>query len=224
VVTPYDVTYDAAEHTATGSATGVGGADLSAGLALSGTTHTNAGDYAADPWSFAGGQNYNDASGTVHDVIGKATASISVTPYSVTYDAAEHTATGTATGVGGADLSGGLDFSGTAHTNAGVYSTDVWTFDGGPNYFTAAGSITDTIGKADATVDVTPYNVTYDAAEHTATGTATGVGGADLSGGLDFSGTAHTNAGLYSADESLSGKLQTGFTVGRDFYDAAFAG
>ena len=36
--------------------------------------------------------------------------------------------------------------------------------------------------------------VTYDAAPHTATGTATGVLGENLSG-LDLSGTTHTNAG-----------------------------
>ena len=59
----------ATPHTATGTATGVGGADLSAGLNLTGTTHTDAGDYPSDAWSFAGGTNYNDASGTVHDII-----------------------------------------------------------------------------------------------------------------------------------------------------------
>ena len=35
--------------------------------------------------------------------VAKATASITVTPYSVTYDAHSHTAGGTATGVGGVD-------------------------------------------------------------------------------------------------------------------------
>jgi hypothetical protein len=50
--------------------------------------------------------NYNDASGTVSDSIAKANAVIAVTPYDVTYDAAAHTATGTATGVSSESLAG----------------------------------------------------------------------------------------------------------------------
>ena len=101
-MTPYTVTYDGTAHTATGTATGVGSptpVDLSGLLNLGGTTLTNAGDYATDAWTFAGNGNYNDQSGTGHDVIGKANAMIDVTPYNVTYDGAAHTATGTATGV-----------------------------------------------------------------------------------------------------------------------------
>src|SRR5206468_10913985 len=75
VVTPYNVTYNGVPHTATGSATGVGTTNLNAQLTLSGTTHTNAGDYPSEAWSFAGGTNYNDASGTVHDALAKATRS-----------------------------------------------------------------------------------------------------------------------------------------------------
>src|SRR4029077_10610807 len=93
VVTPYNVSYNGAAHTATGTATGVGGADLSAQLTLTGTTHTNAGTYASDPWSFAGGTNYNNATGTVSDKIAKADASVVVNGYSGTYDAAAHGAT-----------------------------------------------------------------------------------------------------------------------------------
>ena len=66
---------------------------------LIGTTHTNAGDYPADAWTFAGNANYNRDSGTVNDVIAKADAMIVVHPYHVTYDGNPHTATGTATGV-----------------------------------------------------------------------------------------------------------------------------
>ena len=38
-------------------------------LDLSGTTHTNAGTYTADTWSFAGNGNYNSKNGTVNDKI-----------------------------------------------------------------------------------------------------------------------------------------------------------
>ena len=212
-VTPYSVTYDGAAHTATGTATGVGGADLSASLTLTGTTHTNAGTYNGDAWTFTGGANYNDANGTVDDAIAKANASISVTPYSVTYDGAAHTATGTATGVGGADLSAGLNLSGTTHTNAGTYNGDAWTFTGGTNYNDANGTVDDAIAKANATISVTPYSVTYDGLAHTATGTATGVGAADLSAGLNLTGTTHTNAGTYNGDAWT-------FTGGTNYNDA----
>src|SRR5262249_19106475 len=135
-------------------------------------------------------------SGSVTDVIGKANATIVVTAYNVTYDGSSHTATGTATGVQGESLAG-LDLSGTTHTNAGTYS-NAWTFtDGTGNYNDATGTVPDHIGKANATISVTAYDVTYDGASHTATGAATGVQGETLSG-LDLSGTAHTNAGSYS--------------------------
>jgi hypothetical protein len=199
-VSPYNVTYDGAAHTATGTAKGILGEELT-GLDLSGTSHTNAGDYSADLWSFADSTgNYNHATGTVHDVIVKANAVIAVTPYSVTYDAAAHTAIGTATGVLGENLSAGLDLSGTTHTNAGDYQTDSWTFAGGVNYNDAGGTVHDVIAKANAVVVVTPYSFTYNAAPHTATGTATGVIGEDLSAGFDLSGTTHTNAGDYPTD------------------------
>ena len=195
-VNGYSVAYNATAHMATGTATGVGSVDLSAGLNLAGTSHTDAGDYPADAWTFTGGQNYNDKSGTVHDHIDKANAVIDVTPYSVTYNGAAHTATGIATGVGGLDLSAGLNLTGSSHTNAGDYPTDGWTFSGGANYYDANGTVHDHIDKANAAVTVTPYNVTYDGAGHTATGTAKGVLGESLAG-LDLSGTAHTNAGTY---------------------------
>ena len=75
-VTPYNVTYDGNAHTATGTATGVKSESLS-GLNLSGTTHTNPGDYLTDPWTFTDVTgNYNIASGTVHDSIGYGACSV----------------------------------------------------------------------------------------------------------------------------------------------------
>jgi len=70
-VTPYDVTYSGDPHTASGSCLGVEGETL-AGLDLSGTTHTAAGEYPGDPWTFTDVTgNYNGDSGTVDDSIGK---------------------------------------------------------------------------------------------------------------------------------------------------------
>ena len=57
-----------------------------------------------------------------------------------------------------------------------------------------------TVNKANAAINVTPYNVTYDGSSHTATGTATGVFSEDLSSLFNFSGTVHTAAGTYNND------------------------
>ncbi len=66
-ITGYSVPYDGSPHTATGSCLGVVGETL-AGLDLSGTTHTAAGNYPADPWTFTDVTgNYTDDSGTVAD-------------------------------------------------------------------------------------------------------------------------------------------------------------
>jgi hypothetical protein len=200
-VTPYTVTYDGNPHTATATATGVGGAVLSASdVTLSGTTHTAAGTYASDPWSFAD-PNYVSQNGTVTDTISQATATVTVTGYTVTFDGTAHTATATATGVGGAVLSASdVTLSGTTHTAAGTYASDPWSF-ADPNYVSQNGTVTDTISQATATVTVTGYTVTFDGTAHTATATATGVGGAVLSA-TDFTltGTTHTDAGTYATD------------------------
>ncbi len=74
-----------------------------------------------------------------------ASATISVPGYSVTYDGSPHTATGTATGTQGIDLSADLTFTGTTHTNAGSYN-DTWTFhDPTGNYQDASGTVTDLV-------------------------------------------------------------------------------
>ena len=204
VVTPYNVTYDGAPRTASAMATGVGGVTLSpTGFTLTSTTHTNAGSYTTDAWSFADPSgNYTPTNGTISDKIGRATATINITPYTVTYDATAHTATGTATGLAGANLAAGLTLSGTTHANAGSYSTDAWSFtDASGNYANASGTVSDKINQATATAVVTPYTVTYDGNAHSATATATGVGGTSLSASdFTLTGTAHTNAGTYGTD------------------------
>jgi sugar lactone lactonase YvrE len=92
-----------------------------------------------------------------------ATANITVTPYTVTYDGNSHTATGTATGGGSVSLAADLNLNGTTHTNAGTYS-DTWTFtDPTGNYNNASGTVSDSIGKASVTVtfsNVGPFTFT----------------------------------------------------------------
>src|SRR5204863_3013393 len=126
--------------------------------------------------------NYADQSGDATVAITKATASIAVTPYSVTYDGNTHTATGTATGAGGAVLTG-LDLAATTHTNAGSY-TDTWTItDATGNYRNASSTVTNAIGKATATVTVTGFSGVYDGQEHgVSSSSAVGVNQQALSG------------------------------------------
>src|ERR1019366_7506299 len=105
VVTPYTVTYDGKAHTATvTSITGVNGeTGATVGSVTLNTTHTAAGTYSSDSWSFTGTANYNNiAATTITDTINQATATVVVTPYTVTYDGKAHTATVTSiTGVNG---------------------------------------------------------------------------------------------------------------------------
>jgi hypothetical protein len=217
-VTGYNVVYNGATHTATGTATGVGGADLSSFLNLAGTTHTEAGDYPADAWTFTGSTNYNDKSGTVHDHIDKANATITVTPYSVTYDGDPHTATGSAKGVGGVDLSANLNLSGTTHTSAGT-NTDTWTFTGSANYNDTSGTVSDVIAKADPVIATTGGTFTYDGNPHGGSATATGVKGEALTpvnvaytvvaapprNPGDLLASAPVNAGNYSVAARFAG-------------------
>ena len=80
-------------------------------------------------------------------IIAQATANITVTPYNVDYDGNPHTATGTATGVGNANLIADLNLSNTTQTSPGIYSADFWTFtDPAGNYApVGATTITDII-------------------------------------------------------------------------------
>src|SRR6187402_3279851 len=150
------------------------------------------------------GMLYREQTGTVDNVIGKAVATVVVTPYNVTYDANPHTATYTVTGVTGDTAAAGssINVTATTHTAAGTYTGDSWSFTGGTNYTDQTGTVDNVIGKAVATVVVTPYNVTYDANPHTSTYTVTGVTGDTAAAGssINVTATTHTAAGTYTGD------------------------
>jgi hypothetical protein len=194
VTCPAQVTYTGlAQAPCTAAVTGAGGLNLA--LAVSYANNVNAGTATASA-AYAGDANHFGSSNSASFTITRADASIFVNAYSVTYNGASHAATGSATGVLGESLAG-LDLGGTVHTAAGSY-TDTWTFiDVTGNYNNATGTVNDVIGKADATIVVTPYDVPFDAMPHTATGTAKGVLGETLAG-LNLSGTTHSAAGTYN--------------------------
>ncbi len=158
---------------------------------------TNAGTYSVIA-SYEGDENHNGGSSDPATIIiNKAEPSITVTPYSVTYDTEAHTATATVTGVQDEELSG-LDLSDTTHTNAGDYTgefADSWTFtDETGNYTDADGTVGNTIAKADATITIAGYTDVYDGEAHGASiTTATGVGtDTDLSSSVTL-GDSFTN-------------------------------
>jgi hypothetical protein len=160
VVTGATATYDGSAHPATFTITGVNGDNLTSLVTLtyagSANVPVNAGTYAVLA-SFAGNADYLAVSNSSQSVvIAQAAATISVSPYTVTYDAASHTATGTATGVGGVNLGSDLNLTGTTHPNAGTYSTDAWTFtDATGNYQSASGTVNDVINQATTTTVMT---------------------------------------------------------------------
>jgi len=199
-VSGYTGTFDGAAHGATGSATGVGGVNLE-GVSL-GAAFTNAPGGTAH-WAFAGGTNYNGQSGEVAIAIAKANATVNVSGYTGVYDGGAHSATGSATGVGGVSL-GGLN-PGASFTNA-PGGTAHWVFTGGTNYNDQSGDVGITINKANATVSVSGYTGVYDGLAHGATGTATGVGGANLASGFNL-GASFTNAPGGTANWSFSGGI-----------------
>ncbi len=194
-ITGYTGVYDGNAHGASDAATGVKGEDLSGSLNL-GSTFTDVPGGTAH-WTFTGGTNYNDASGDVSIVITKADATCTVTGYSGTYDGDAHGASGSCTGAKGEPLAGLV--LGDSFTDV-PGGTANWTFtDVTGNYNDDSGNVAIDISKADATIVVTPYDVTYDGNSHTADGSANGVKGEALPG-LDLSGTTHTNAGTYTGD------------------------
>ena len=207
------MTYDGNAHTATGTATGVRGEDLSGLLNLSGTTHTNAGDFPSDGWSFSGNASYNPASGTVHDSIGKADPTVTVSGGGTfIYDGSPHAATATATGVKGENLTpvnvaykdaqGNLLTS--APLNVGVYQAAA-RYAGDANYNQKQSApVTITITQADATINVTGYTGIYDGGSHGASGTAKGVNNEDLSNLLSL-GSSFANVPGGTANWSFAG-------------------
>ena len=213
VVTPYNVPYDGNSHTATGSATGVNSESLS-GLDLSGTTHTGAGNYAGDPWTFTDSTgNYNNASGTVDDVIGQASSTTTVTVSNAVYDGNPHGGSASVTGVG---LSQTLTVtytgrnttvygpSTTPPTNAGDYTASA-SYPGDANHTASSDSKDYTIARAASVTTVTcPASVVFTGAPLTpCLAVATGVGGLNV--GVSITYTNNVNPGTATANASYAG-------------------
>jgi len=194
-----------------------------AGLSYSvtGFPQTDAGSYQVsatitDP-------SYSGTTGNVAFTINKATAVILIAQYNVPYDGNPHSVLiATATGVKGEDLSAGLSIN-TTHTAAGTY-IDAWTFNGGNNYSSTSGSVTNIIEKAGSFVTMTGGTFVYDTLAHSASGVAgTTVGTLTNPSAVTISysgscvaapitvpeGTSCTATGTYPGDANHEGSSNT---------------
>jgi hypothetical protein len=223
-VTPYNVPFDGNLHTATGTATGVNGESLS-GLDLSGTQHTNAANYSGDHWTFTDTTgNYNNASGTVDDVISQISSTTKVTVGNAIYDANPHGGTASVTGTGGLNQSLTVTYNGrnatvygptnTAPTNAGDYTASA-SYPGDANHTGSSDSQDYSILSAASVTQVSVSDATYDGNPHGGSASVTGVGGLSQSVTVTYAGrngtiygpstTPPANAGAYTASASYAG-------------------
>src|SRR5437867_11942314 len=82
----------------------------------------------------------------------------------------------------------GLSYTltGGQQTNAGTYTVSATIIE--PSYSGTTGFQTFIINKANATIAIVPYIVTYDGSAHSVSGSATGLNGENLSTGLTLPG------------------------------------
>ena len=160
-----------------------------------------------------GSGNYNNISPTsITDIIGKATPTVVVTPYNITYDGLSHSATYTISGVNGETNGtvGTIDVSGTTHTNANTYNSDAWTLTGTSNYNNIGNTtITDTINQKTVTLSATkPYDGNTSLTGDVVVGTAgaTGIGSETL-------GVVDTSAVAFSKDAGPGNYITGGVTL-----------
>jgi hypothetical protein len=211
-VLPVSVTYDGLPHGTTGEVFGVGGVDLGpATISYSGSTGTpkDAGSYIATA-AYAGSTDYGTDSATAPLTIARASASVVVTPVSVTYDGRTHGTIAVVLGVDGVPLgSATVSYStadGGAPVNAGGYIA-TGSFPGNADYTSATGTGSISIARATPTVKALPVTVTYDGLPHGTSGEVFGVGGVDLGpAAMSYSGDgAPVDAGTYTATASFAG-------------------
>ncbi len=191
-------------HGATGTATGVSAARRWRGLEL-GASFTNVPGGTAN-WTFTDATgNYNDASGSVAIVITKADATVDGHRLHRRLMTARRTARPARRRASAARRWQRPGLGRELHQRARRHGElDVHRRHG--NYNDESGTVAIVINKADATVSVTGYTGVYDGAAHGATGTATGVGGAALSG-LEL-GDSFTNVPGGTANWTFTGGTQ----------------
>ncbi len=190
-----------------GTVTGAGGLNTAATFLTYSGDRVNAGTYTVTA-HYAGDANHLPSDGAaVAITIDKAATTTVLTvvggPFTYT-GAAQTPAAVTVTGAGGLSLTPTATYA--SNVDAGT-ATASFSYAGDANHEASSGSATFAISKADATVTVTPYTVTYDGRAHSAAvSTITGVDGeAGAAVGAVTLNTTHTNAGTYSDSWSFAG-------------------
>ena len=180
----------------------VSGASLAQQLAPTYIDNTNAGTATASATYGGDGNHTGSTDATTFEILAAA-ASCEVTGYTGEYDGDAHGATGSCTGLGGADVSAGLDLGesftdvpgGTAH----------WSFDLA-NYASQSGSVTIGIDRAASSISLLCSDTVYTgAAQETCSATVTGAGG--LSEDVAVTYTANTEAGTATAEAIYGGDV-----------------
>lgn len=199
-------TYDGDAHPATGTVTGVGGANLGAPTFTytpgGSSAPVNAGTYSA-VGSYAGDANYNPANAApVTITINKATATLSLADTDQTYDGTARAVTVNTSPAGLTGVTVTYAGSPTVPTNAGTYAV-VASLDN-PNYTASNATGTLTVHKAHATISLSDLSHVYDATPKTVTATTAPAGLTTVTITYAGSPTAPTNAGSYAIVASLS--------------------
>jgi len=203
---PATVTLSNLTQTYTGSALTPTATTVPTGLAIVWTNapQTNAGTYAVTA-------TINDANYTGNApgsfAINKAPATVSVNGFSGPYDGNAHGATGTATGLGGVNLSELLSLGASFTDYPG--GTASWTFVGNDNYSASSGTAAITIAKAPVTAAAGSYTGVYDGAVH-------GVSACTVSGAYT-GGLPCTNSPASATTVAHSGPVTPQLSPGANF-------
>jgi hypothetical protein len=230
-VTPYSVTYNGAAHTASGSATGAAGENLTSLLDLSGTTHTNAGTYNNDPWTFAGDANHNPSGGSVNNSIAKAPVTATAGGGAAIYDgAAKSPAACVVTGAYTGDLTCANDPASVGPDAGTTAIAPVVSGTGLSNFNISPVNGEYTIGKAaSATLVTCPTNVTYTGAVlEPCSATVTGAGGLNQTLAVTYTnnvnaGTANASAAYAESANHLGSGDNRNFTIDKASQTISFA-
>lgn len=213
-VIPYNVNYDGTAHSSVFSALGVetNPVDLNGLMDVSGTTHTSAGDYSDDSWTFTGNSNYNADNGSVNNSIAKVSLSVTARNASKVYDGLEFNGgngvnySGFIIGEDQNDLEGTLTYNGTSQgaVNKGEYlitpsglTSDNYEITFIDGILSVSSAVLTVSAKNDSKIyDGNVYSggngVTYN-------GFLEGEGSEDLTGTLTYSGNSQgaSDAGSY---------------------------
>jgi len=190
-------TYSGAPITpCTGQATAASMSAVDVTASLQYTNNIAAGTAGASA-GWAGDANHAGSSGSSTFAIGKAasTTVVSCSAGPITYAGVPQTPC-SATVIGAGGLNESLPVLYGNNINAGIATASA-AHAGSVNYSNSSDNTTFMIGKANPTINVEGYDVVFDGAAHTSTGTATGALNETLSG-LNLAATTHTAVGVYN--------------------------